>query len=74
MTDGNMTNAETAAHLRQYVTAPHNGWSWPTDTCGYDQHIKFVTHRNAQWRGSSQEAWRHFILDYANRLEQEEAP
>ena len=74
MAGWSITNAETVAHLRKYVTEPHSPWSWPTDACGYDQHIKFVAYRNAQWRGGSPEEFQQFILDYADRLEQEDAP
>lgn len=67
-----MTNQETAAHLREYI-ADHKNYfryfSWPTDACGYDQHIKFVKHRNKNWHGSTKEAWDKFVLDYADSLE-----
>lgn len=65
-----MTNAETAAHLREYVKSAHDIFSWPTDACGYDQHIRFVRHRNANWRGdSTNAAWIAFVLAYAETLE-----
>ena len=67
-----MTNAETAAHLRAYVMEPHSVWSWPTDACGYDQHIRFVQHRNAHWRGGTPQEWVHFVLAYADHLDGEE--
>ncbi len=66
-----MTNAETAAHLRQYVHTMHSQWSWPTDGCGYEQHIKFVAYRNAYWRGGMPETFVQFVLDYAERLDHE---
>lgn len=64
-----MTNAETAAHLREWVKQPSSIWSWPTDACGYDQHIRFVKHRNQNWHGGN---FNEFVLDYANVLEREE--
>ena len=68
-----MTNQETAIHLRAWVTQPHGLFAWPTDACGYDQHLKFVKHRNAHWQGDSDEELINFILTYAESLEQEEA-
>lgn len=67
----NMTNAQTAEHLRKYVEQPHGTFSWPTDACGYEQHIKFVKHRNANSDKVSEmnnEEWKKFILDYADSL------
>jgi hypothetical protein len=61
-----MTNAETATHLRQYVMKSHSVFSWPTDACGYTQHIRFVRHRNANWDGFDFNA---FVLKYADALE-----
>ena len=63
-----MTNKETAVHLRKYVEEPHGIFSWPTDACGYDQHIRFVKHRNENYNGSTEEDWKQFILDYADSL------
>lgn len=66
-----MTDAEVAAHLRAYVTDPANigrQFSWPTDGCGYDQHIRFVHHRNASWNGGTPEEWTAFVLAYADSL------
>lgn len=64
-----MTDAETAAYLREWVKQKKGSvWSWPTDACGYDQHIKFVKHRNANWHGGD---FDQFVLDYANQLEQQ---
>ena len=45
-----MNNKETKAHLQNYVTRNTGTFSWPTDACGYDQHIKFVKHRNENWK------------------------
>ena len=49
-----MNNKETAEYLRKWckeIQASH--FSWPTDACGYDQHIEFVSHRNKKWKGGS---------------------
>ena len=73
MPEQSMTNVETAAHLRRYVTKVHGVWSWPTDGCGYDQHVQFVAHRNRHWHGGTIEAMQQFILEYAESLEHEEA-
>ena len=64
-----MTNAETAAHLREYVKTPHRLFSWPTDACGYDQHIKFVNHRDSAWPEYDGQTFEDFVLRYAERLE-----
>ena len=37
-----MNNAETKDYLLKWVDQTHSQWAWPTDYCGYDQHIKFV--------------------------------
>jgi hypothetical protein len=63
-----MNNAETVSHLRKYVLTNHGTFSWPTDACGYDQHMLFVEHRNKCWRGGSAEQWRDFVLAYAESL------
>lgn len=41
-----MTNKQVVKHLRNYVKTTRGIFSWPTDVCGYDQHIKFVKYRN----------------------------
>ena len=75
-----MTDKETAATIRRWVTDDKAGkrsiWSWPTDPCGYDQHIRFVQHRNENWPGmagvrSDREhaAWWEFCEAYATKLE-----
>jgi hypothetical protein len=64
-----MTDAETAAHLREYVNDHHDTFSWPTDACGYNQHIKFVGHRNTSWQGGTMDEFRKFILAYADTLD-----
>ena len=65
-----MTDAETAAHIREYAQGYHGTFSWPTDGCGYKQHIRFVKHRNENWHGSGDDAeWRAFLYDYADILD-----
>ena len=67
-----MTNKECAAQIRQWVaTGPHPPFSWVTDGCGYEQHLRFVKHRNAYWSGRTQAEFKQFVLDYADSLEQE---
>lgn len=68
-----MNNQETAAWLREWVREGHLTFSWPTDGCGYEQHIKFVNHRNANWHGAKQN-FNQFVLDYADRLELDDQP
>ena len=63
-----MNNEETAAHLRKWVKTIHGLFAWPTDECGYDQHIKFVNHRNKNWAGNPM-TWNKFVMDYADALE-----
>jgi len=63
-----MTDAETSIHIRKWMSETHNHFAWPTDACGYDQHIRFVEHRNANWHGSTEAEWRKFVLDYAEEL------
>lgn len=65
----NMTDKETAQHLRMWIKANHGIFAWPTDACGYEQHIKFVEHRNKNWNGSTIKEFEQFILDYANTLD-----
>ena len=67
-----MNNKQTAQHLRNYANTQHGTFSWPTDACGYEQHIKFVNHRNANYEAvqtMTQEEWKQFVLDYAASLE-----
>lgn len=69
-----MDNKETADYLRNWVKEPHSPFSWPTDICGYDQHIKFVEHRNKnfdQISKMSNEEFKQFVLNYANELDKE---
>jgi len=66
---GVMTNAETKSYLLKWVTENHGIFAWPTDACGYDQHIKFVDHRNKNWHGGD---FNQFVIDYANSLTEKE--
>ncbi len=70
-----MTDAEVAAHIRRWCEKEHRPFSWPTDGCSYEQHIRFVKARNREWIGKSlsrRMTWKEFILDYADRLERGE--
>jgi hypothetical protein len=64
-----MNNAETKAHLLEWVKKRHGAFAWPTDECGYDQHIKFVGHRDKNWTGKNYDEFVQFVIDYANSLE-----
>ncbi len=68
-----MTNKETAQHIREWVNSPYNArpFSWPTDGCGYKQHIRFVEHRNKNWHGDGMDEFNRFVLDYADAIESE---
>lgn len=69
-----MNNQDTAAEIRRWVADANSGhYSWPTDGCGYEQHMAFVTHRNRNWRGEGQRDFDLFCLAYANALEQKVA-
>ena len=79
MTIRAMTDAETAAWMREWVRKarlkPPDPFSWPTDGCGYEQHIKFVDHRNAHWlarRDQTPDDFYRFVLAYADTLAQPE--
>lgn len=69
-----MTDAETVAHLREWVKSSHGLFAWPTDVCGYRQHMRFVVTRNEEWEGKAAEGmeFNDFILEYADRLERGE--
>jgi hypothetical protein len=74
-----MDNKHTVKNLRNYVKTTHNLFSWPTDGCGYEQHIKFVDYRNKNWDNyyekrvneNINEVFRDFVLEYADKLEKE---
>jgi len=64
----NMTNNETKEHLLRWCEKPNlMPFAWPTDACGYEQHIKFVEHRNKNWNGSKSE-FVDFVKEYALSL------
>ncbi len=63
-----MNNVETKAHILKWCELPSGPFSWPTDGCGYDQHIKFVTHRNENWKGGNTAEFLAFVREYANSL------
>lgn len=67
-----MTNKQTAAHLREWADRFERGeetglFGWPTDACGYDQHVRFVEHRNRHWTGG-REGFAAFVRGYADSL------
>lgn len=66
-----MNNRETAQQIRKHFEGNWQGhpFSWPTDPCGYDQHIKFVDHRNKNWDGETPEQFKEFCFAYADALE-----
>jgi hypothetical protein len=55
------------------VEIEHGVWGWPTDACGYDQHIRFVKQRNNNWHGGGKTEFNDFVREYANELEKENA-
>jgi len=65
-----MTDKETADYLREYIKSGKRGgpFGWPTDPCGYDQHIKFVEYRNKEWADCGL-TWDKFVLNWADRLD-----
>ena len=65
----NMSNQETKNHLLKWCDNPDFlPFSWPTDICGYEQHIKFVDHRNKNWKGGSTKEFIQFVREYALSL------
>ena len=68
-----MNDQETAAHLREWVKHGGKGglFAWPTDSCVYEQHIKFVDYRNANWtqERAQRQSFSDFVLEYADKLE-----
>jgi hypothetical protein len=68
-----MTNTETAALIRRWVSQPRGLWGWPTDRCGYEQHVRFVKYRNEHWTLERQQVQRFdsFCLEYASALERQ---
>lgn len=64
-----MNNQETKDYLLKWCEHPNlSPFAWPTDACGYDQHIKFVTHRNKNWNGGSTKEFIEFVRNYALSL------
>jgi hypothetical protein len=63
-----MNNNETRIHLFEWVRRNHNLFEWPTDACGYEQHIKYVDHRNKNWKRGTPQEYKRFIIDYVNSL------
>jgi hypothetical protein len=65
-----MTDAETVEYLRRWSSGEgnHGPYAWPTDACGYDQHIRFVHYRNKYW-DSFQGTFEAFTRNYADKLE-----
>lgn len=70
MSELQMTNKETAAHIRKWVTKEHGPFAWPTDACGYNQSVRFSQYRNENWETSSLDA-KAFLLEYADKIENE---
>ena len=68
------TNKETAAHIRKFMQTRYKRglWAWPTDGCGYDQHIKFVTALN-KWSSNTEdtETYEQMVERYCILLEQD---
>lgn len=64
-----LTNAETAEHIRKWCNEERGPFAWPTDGCGYEQHIRFVKHRNSSWHGGTHDEWLAFCRAYADSLE-----
>ena len=62
-----MTDAETAAHIRKWMSEDHGAFEWPTDACGYKQHIRFVDFRNKH--ADKYQRFDTMLLDYCARLE-----
>jgi len=71
MTEPEMTDSQVAGHIREWVRSRNGfgGFSWPTDGCGYAQHMKFVEHRNRNFTSDYPHDFRQFCLDYADSLE-----
>ena len=76
-----MNDIETKKHLLKWCDNPNMmPFSWPTDPCGYEQHIKFVRYRNDNWAeyffirqkqypsASVQKEFINFVRDYAENL------
>jgi len=66
-----MTNKETAIHIRKWVTESHGVFAWATDACGYNQSVRLAQYRNEYWNGGTTEEFTQFLLDYADKIEKE---
>lgn len=70
-----MNDKETAAHIRSWLNNKHGIWSWPTDSCGYDQHRRFVKYRSLYWiSGDYPGTFKDFLLEYVEKLESGQIP
>ncbi len=71
-----MSNEETAAWMNKwcedYLSGKRGLFSWPTDGCGYNQHIRFVQYRNDNWQGGTREQFVEFVRKYADSISVEE--
>lgn len=65
-----MNDKETADYLRKWCDEPATrlAFGWPTDACGYDQHMRFVEHRNRNWKDGDRPAFIAFVRAYADSL------
>jgi hypothetical protein len=63
-----MTDKETSHHIRNWLMTDQSGSSWPTDGCGYNQHMKFVEYKNKNYKSGN---FNEFVLEYAKMLEGE---
>jgi hypothetical protein len=67
-----MTNKETSKRILKWCQKSQDSWdlifSWPTDGCGYNQHLRFVEYRNLNWHGGTEKEFRDFVAGYAEKL------
>lgn len=75
---GAMNDTKTKAYLLEWVKHKKGEFSspfaWPTDRCGYAQHMKFVEHRNKNWKGGTRADFDTFVTAYAHGLKTMGAP
>jgi hypothetical protein len=83
MTKVKETNQEVIEHLKNYIPSKSkNIFSWATDGCSYEQHIRFVEYRNNHWDeyyndnitkydNNHYDCFDQFILEYIKILESE---
>lgn len=71
MVEKQMSNKETAAHFREWVTKQHGHFAWPTDACGYNQSVRFSQYRNENTGIYDKIGSVLFILGYADKIENE---